>query len=134
MPAKIAAFSKLQWVMFLVLYWGLRLTGEKALSQNISFFITLILITSLGWVIVAIIGRDREVRVVSQRVMADTSVSLIVVLLSEVITILWVFVEFDGIQIAPVINYILMKHITWMIFPVLCLIWDKRMRQGVATS
>lgn len=134
MPAKIAAFSKLQWVMFLVLYWGLRLTGEKALSQNISFFITLILIISIGWVIVAIVGRDREVKMISQRVMADTSVSLIIVLLSEVITILWVFVEFDGIQITPVIRYILMKYATWIILPVSCLIWDKRMRQRVATS
>ena len=131
---KIMEFCQLQWIMFVGVYWGLRLVGEKTLSQNVSFFITLLLVTSIGWLVIAIIGRDKQVAMISQRVMVDTSISLIAVLLSEILVILWVFIEFDGIQIEPVLYYLCMRYFGWITLPIICLIWDKKMRQGVVAS
>lgn len=128
--ARLSEFLRYQWVLFLALYWGLRMIREPVLSQNISFFIGLMLAASIGWLAIAIIGHDREIAFISRRAMRELSVSLLLVLASEILVILWVFIEFpDGVPAGQVWIYLVKNYALWITLPIACLILEKNIRK-----
>ena len=120
--ARLSEFLRYQWVFFLALYWGLRLIQKPAFAQTISAFLTFGLLVSLTSLMIGYIAHDRGMMHCSHRVIREMSISLILILLSEVLVILWVFVEFDNIQVEYVIQYLLYKYGLWILFPIICLV------------
>ncbi|MCB9804631.1 hypothetical protein H6769_03205 [Candidatus Peribacteria bacterium] len=135
MLTRLSEFFKYQWVFFLALYWGLRIVGEPELSQNVSFFAAFMLAVGIGWLVIGIISHDKGFIHVSQRIIRESSVNLIVVLMSEIMVILWIFVKLNNMEIDAMIEYLIMKYCWQIIPPTLCLIWEKKIRKkGVVTS
>ena len=118
--ARLSEFLRYQWVFFLALYWGLRLIQKP--------FLTFGLLVSLTSLMIGYIAHDRGMMHCSHRVIREMSISLILILLSEVLVILWVFIEFDNIQVEYVIQYLLYKYGLWILFPIICLVGTMQKR------
>lgn len=126
--ARLSEFLRYQWVFFLALYWGLRLIQKSVFAQTISAFLTFGLLVSLTGLLIGYIAHDRGMMHCSHRGIREMSISLILILLSEVLVILWVFIELDNIQIKYVIQYLCCQYGLWILLPIVCLAFAMQKR------
>lgn len=123
-------FINYQWVGFVSLYWGLRLVKQQPLSQSLSTLLLFILCCIVSWILIAKIAKDVELVEFATSILPSTALSFLLVLLSQVAVILWVFVEFEGIEAKYVIRYLITTYAWQIIIAVLCLCYGRYMRQS----
>lgn len=119
-------FYSYQWVAALSLYWGLRILGQHHVASGIGRCLEFIFVMGIGCVLICIVGDDKKFLLVSKRATKEISISLVLVLVSEIIWALSSLVRFDKLDS----KYILLTTITqyglWIVFPVVFLLTEKK--------
>ncbi len=124
----MANFLKYQWIGFLCLYWGLWFTGQKQFSQNISHLALFLVVVGISWFFIGKIARDNQFVAWSRHIIIHASISLLLLIMSEITCFLWVFTnDIKGVALESIVDYIVLTY-GWQLIVVIIGLWFHRLK------